>query len=132
MELRFLIRKDYPVFNLTTTLTEILAKMRVSDKDVYAVTNEANILMGVIYLNDIKSIILGPREDAKNITAGDIMMKQVMLTIEDDMESAIQKYEKLNSAKNVLPIVDKEGKWLGFISKASILDKYRAEIVKTS
>ncbi|MGF7232944.1 chloride channel protein [Arachidicoccus sp.] len=132
LELRFLIRKDYPVFQLTSTMAEILASIRVSDKDVYAVTNEANVLMGVIYLNDMKTIILGPQTDTQNITAGDIMMKQVMLTIEDDMESAIRKYEKLNSAKNVLPIVDKEGKWLGFIAKASILDKYRAEIVKTS
>lgn len=134
LELRFLIRKDYPVFQLTTTLAEILETIRTSDKDVYAVVNDQNILSGVIYLNDVKSILFDYKKKEENvkIKAADIMLKQSTLTIKDDMQSAIQKFEKLHSAKNILPIVDNDGLWLGFISKASILDKYRSEIIRSA
>jgi CIC family chloride channel protein len=86
----------------------------------------------VIYLNDIKTILFDDkkREENAKVTAGDLMMKQSTLTIKDDMHSAIHKFEKLHSAKNVLPVVDEDGIWLGFISMASILDKYLSEIIK--
>lgn len=134
LELRFLIRKDYPVFQLTTTLAEILDTIRTSDKDVYAVVNDQNALSGVIYLNDVKSILFDYKKKEENVKvkAADIMLKQSTLTIKDDMQSAIQKFEKLHSAKNILPIVDNDGLWLGFISKASILDKYRSEIIRSA
>lgn len=136
LELRFLIRKDYPVFKINAALNDILAALHDTDKDVYAVTDDKNVLQGVIYLNDVKSILFdnanNKKEDSIAITAGDLMMKQTPLTIEDDMESALLKFEKLTSAKNILPIIDSEGKWIGFISKSSILDKYRAEIIRSS
>lgn len=134
LELRLLIRKDYPIFQLKSTMEDILETIRTSDKDVYAVVGEHNILAGVIYLNDVKSILFDykKKEGNVNVFAGDIMLKQSTLTIKDDMQSALQRFESLNSTKNVLPIVDMEGVWLGFISKAAILDKYRSEIVRTS
>ncbi|HEY0298388.1 MAG TPA: chloride channel protein, partial [Arachidicoccus sp.] len=135
LELRFLIKKDFPVFNINATLNDILIALHNTDKDIYAVTDDKNILQGVIYLNDVKSILFDnakKQEDEIEIKAGDLMLKQPPLTIEDDMESAILKFEKLTSAKNILPVIDKEGAWLGFISKSSILDKYRAEIIRTS
>lgn len=135
LELRFLIRKDFPVFRINAALNDILAALHNTDKDVYAVTDEKDILQGVIYLNDVKSILFdnaNNKEENIAITAGDLMMKQTPLTIEDDMESALLKFEKLTSAKNILPIIDSEGKWMGFISKSSILDKYRAEIIRSS
>ena len=134
LELRFLVSKDYPVFHLHTEMAEILSAIRNSDKDVYAVIGDGDEqrLQGVIYLNDIKSILFddNKKEENAKITAGDLMMKQITLTIKDDMHSAIHKFEKLHSAKNVLPVVNQEGIWLGFISKASILDKYRSEITR--
>jgi len=136
LELRFLISKDYPVFQLNTDLTAMLEVIRASDKDVYAVVEaaegEMQQLKGVIYLNDIKTILFDDKkkEENRKVTAGDLMMKQIALTIKDDMHSAIHKFEKLHSAKNVLPVVDENGNWLGFISKASILDKYRSEIIR--
>ncbi|ANI90629.1 hypothetical protein A9P82_05000 [Arachidicoccus ginsenosidimutans] len=134
LELRFLIRKDFPAFNVNATLNDILISLHNTDKDVYAVIDDKNVLQGVIYLNDVKNILFDNAQRAEDIaiSAGDLMMKQTPLTIEDDMESAILKFEKLTSAKNILPIIDKEGKWLGFISKSSILDKYRSEIIRSS
>lgn len=135
LELRFLIRKDFPHFNVNASLKDMLIALHDTDKDVYAVTDDKNILQGVIYLNDVKNILFdnanNKGEDIR-ITAGDLMMKQIPLTIEDDMESALLKFEKLTSSKNILPITDSENKWLGFISKSSILDKYRAEIIRSS
>ena len=134
LELRFLISKEYPVFHLHTGLEQMLHTIRSSDKDVYAVIGDGDskLLHGVIYLNDIKTILFDDkkREENANVSAGDLMMKQTTLTIKDDMHSAIHKFERLHSAKNVLPVIDEEGIWLGFISKASILDKYRSEIIR--
>jgi len=134
LELRILIRKDYPVFKVHTGISEILSSIQRSDKDVYAVVSDGDKqhLEGVIYLNDMKFIIFDDkkREENAKVTAGDLMTKQKTLTNKDDMHSAIHKFEKLNSAKNVLPVINEEGVWLGFIAKSSILDRYRSEIIK--
>jgi len=134
LELRFLIKKDFPVFNVNTPLAEIIAALRTSDKDVYAVTEDDNTLAGVIYFNDVKSILFnsvqGKPENEIPVTAGDLMTKIPPLTIEDDMESAITKFERLPFEKDMLPVIDENSKWLGFISKSAILDRYRAEIIR--
>jgi CIC family chloride channel protein len=134
LELRFLIKKDFPVFDVNAPLDEIIAALRITDKDVYAVTENDNTLAGVIYFNDIKNVLFdsvqGKTEQEHPITAGDLMIKISPLTIEDDMESAIAKFERQPFEKHMLPVIDGNGKWLGFISKSAILDKYRAEIIR--
>ena len=133
LELRLLINKHYPSFNINATYKEIMIVLRSTDKDVYAVVDDDKKLSGVIYLNDLKSIFLGEENvEQKYITAGDLMSKPPTLSIDDDIESALSKFEQLSTSTFTLPVIDKDGKWVGFIVKSAILDKYREEIIRVS
>ncbi|MDR0792825.1 MAG: chloride channel protein [Chitinophagaceae bacterium] len=133
LELRLLINSNYPCFNMSAGYKEIMTALRSTNKEVYAVTDDNKKLTGVIYLNDLKSVLLSEDDDEyKNVTAGDLMSKPPTLFIDDDIESALSKFEQLNISYFALPVIDKESRWVGFIVKSAILEKYREEIIRIS
>lgn len=130
LELTHMIQTDYLRLPLKTTLPDIARFISQDSKDVYAVTGENNKLEGVIYLNDIKSLVLSDLSKNKDTKASDIMLKPRFLTINDDVETALYAFEQNNSS--TVAVVTETGAWAGFITKAAVLDRYRQEIVQLS
>jgi CIC family chloride channel protein len=130
LELLHMVEKDHLAFTPDTSLQSMIRQITTNNKDVYAVIDTHKKLLGSIYLNDIKSILLDDQQKSKAISVADVMLKQASVNINEDAESVLYKFEQLNAA--VLAVTDDEGKWLGFISKSSILDRYRQEIIRYS
>ncbi|BAV08075.1 chloride channel protein [Filimonas lacunae] len=130
LELTHMVGTDYLRFNTKTTLPEIARLISHDLNDVYAVTSEGNKLEGVIYLNDIKSLMLDYLDKNQYTTATDVMIKQRFLTVNDDVETALYTFEQQNVS--TLAVVTETGAWAGFITKAAILDRYRQEILQLS
>lgn len=130
LELTHMVDTAYLHFASRTTLPEIARMISRDLKDVYAVTGEGGKLEGVVYLNDIKSLMLDDMDKNRNTTAADVMLKQRFLSINDDVETALYSFEQNNTS--TLAVVTETGAWAGFITKAAILDRYRQEIVQLS
>ena len=130
LELTHMLDKGYLQFPLHTTLPEIAKLISRDLKDVYAVTGANNKLQGVIYLNDIKSLMLDDLAKNINTKAADVMIRQRFLTVNDDVETALYAFEQHNTS--TLAVVTEDGEWAGFITKPSILDRYRQEILRVS
>ena len=132
LELSLLINHDYPSFLTTSKMDEILHTIAHSDKDVYSVVDENGHYKGVIRLKNFKHVFMEEMKDSANITAKDFMQKEEPLTLKDDIDSALHKFEISENTNSVLPVTDSNGKMLGFIRKSSILDKYRKELLNSS
>lgn len=130
LELTHMIDKEYLQFKLNTTLPEIARLISHDRKDAYAVTGDSNKLHGVIYLNDIKSLILDNLNKNEQTVAADLMVKQHFLSLNDDVETALYTFEQQNTS--ILAVVTDNGEWAGFITKPAILDRYRQEILRLS
>lgn len=130
LELTHMIQKDYLSFSGKTALPEIARLISQDAKDVYAVTGADNKLTGVIYLNDIKSLLLDDLQKNRHTLASDVMLKPKFLTVNDDVETALYNFEQNNT--HTLAVVTETGAWAGFITKAAILDRYRQEILQLS
>ena len=132
LELSLLINHDYPSLLITSNMDEILHTIAHSDKDVYSVIDEQGKYKGVIRLKNFKHVFMEEMKDSANITAKDFMQKEEPLTLKDDIDSALHKFEISENTNSVLPVTDSNGKMLGFIRKSSILDKYRKELLNTA
>lgn len=130
MELLHLIERDHLAFLSATPWQQVIKQIASSNKDVYAVTDEDKKLIGTIYLNDIKSILFDDQQTTKPAAAGDVMSKQTPVNINDDAASVLYKFEQQNAG--TLAVVDDENRWMGFVTKSAILDKYRQEIIHYS
>jgi CIC family chloride channel protein len=130
LELTHMVGTDYLQFQLNTTLPQIAKLISRDLKDVYAVVGDHNKLQGVIYLNDIKSLMLDDLARNTNTRAADLMIRQRFLSVNDDVETALYAFEQHNTS--TLAVVTEDGEWAGFITKAAILDRYRQEILRVS
>jgi CIC family chloride channel protein len=125
-----MVGTDYLQFQLNTTLPQIAKLISRDLKDVYAVVGDHNKLQGVIYLNDIKSLMLDDLAKNTNTRAADLMIRQRFLSVNDDVETALYAFEQHNTS--TLAVVTEDGEWAGFITKPAILDRYRQEILRVS
>jgi len=93
------------------------------------VVDDNNVLLGIITLDDIREIIL--KEELYDIIlAFEIMnVPPAIIDINEKMEDVMEKFESLNAWN--LPVVN-EGKYVGFVSKSSVFNKYRDLLIKLS
>lgn len=132
LELGLLVQHDYPLLHISAKMDEILNTITHSEKDVYGVVDENGIYKGVIRLKNFKYVFMEEMKMSDKITAQDFMQKEQPLTLKDDIDSALHKFEISENTNSVLPVTDSTGKMLGFIRKSHILDKYRKELLNTA
>ena len=117
------IEKDFTVVHPSMSLKDMVDIISQSRRNLFPVTDETGTLLGVVLLDDIRNIMFRPdlyrrinverfmsRPPAKIILG--TPMEQVMKTFDD------------TGAWN-LPVIDEDGKYVGFVSKSKIFNSYR-------
>jgi CIC family chloride channel protein len=120
--------KVYPDMNLGEIVHGAVIK---SNRNVFPVVGEEQgELLGVILLDDIRSIMFDQTLYDK-ILAKEIMQEPpAIIHIEEDKMTTIMKKFKQSGAWN-LPVI-KEGKYYGFISKSKLLTVYRNKLIEVT
>ena len=111
------------------TLGEILPVISNSSRDIYPVLDKEGRLLGTVWLNDVKKDMFDSSNYSRPVS--DYMEKEEICAYSDDrMEDVISKFEKTGGWN--LPVIDKDGKWLGFVSKSHIFFAYRERLHEVS
>ncbi len=123
-----MIETDFSTIHFKSALRSIVETIKHSNRNTFPVINKENKLLGIIYLDNIKEEMFNP-ELYDKIIAKEIMRKpSTIIDVKEDIFSIMKKFEE--SGQWNLPVVD-SGIYLGFLSKSSILDKYRHELLET-
>lgn len=123
MKLRYLVEKDYLILQEEDQLTDRMTEILQAKRNLFPVLNEEQVFIGLIYMEDILKMSMAQQE-------GVLSVKELMhpapdiVVITDPMKKVLVKMESQNVW--LLPVVDEESKYIGFISKTSIFNKYRA------
>ncbi|MDD5571464.1 MAG: chloride channel protein [Bacteroidales bacterium] len=110
-------------------LLELIKVLEKSKSNVVAVTDERNILLGIIETEDIRNIMF--KQDVYDYVEIKHLMKRppAFIYVDENMDAAVKKFDKTQSWN--LPVIRKETKeFIGFISKSTIFSKYR-ELLKS-
>lgn len=128
IDVKDMIEKDFATIHFQATLRDIVETIKHSKRNTFPVVKKNNKLLGIIYLDNIKEEMFKP-ELYDIVTAKEVMQKASMVinTVED-IFSIMKKFEE--SGQWNLPVVENEI-YIGFLSKSSILDKYRHELLET-
>ena len=121
-----LIEKSSSVLDINATTTALLEVVKTGKRNIIAVLDHKS-LAGIIYLEDLRPLLFNP-ELQKQIEIANMMKIPVdLISLDDDMISIVNKFDETSTW--VLPVVDSEHAFVGFISKSAVLNRYR-EVLK--
>ncbi len=117
-----LIEKNFLTTGPDATLGEFVKLVAKSQRNVFPVTDEENNFLGVIFINDIRHIIF-EHEQYDSVYISNLMyMPDTIVDQGATMEDVAQKFAETSHYN--LPVL-KDGKYIGFVSRANVFSAYR-------
>ena len=122
MSLMELVEENFAVLRPEQSLGEFVDIIAHSKRNLFPVVDKKQQFLGIILLDDVRDVMFHPEKYETAKVADFYHNPPTTLQYDEPMESVMDKFER-HQAWN-LPVV-KEGKYLGFVSKSSILGQYR-------
>ncbi len=125
-----LLQDKYDMIGIDKTLRELVEIIKRSEKNIFAVADQKGRFAGIIELNDIKQRLFQPELFDKVMIRSLLKKPAAVLLLSQDMHSVMEKFDITQSW--YLPVLDKERKFMGFISKSKLFSKYREILASQS
>ncbi|MCD8293266.1 MAG: chloride channel protein [Prevotellaceae bacterium] len=130
MKMENVVETDFVVVHPQMDLGELVKAITAARRNVFPVTDEEGKLLGIVQLDDIRNIMFR-QELYHRFTVSKLMVAaQTRLFDTDNMEQVMQIFDETHAWN--LPVVDEDGKYLGFVSKSKILTSYRQVMIDFS
>jgi len=129
MNTRELIETDFEILTPDLNLGQLIYYIARSKRDLFPVVDENGILKGMIKMNDIRNIMF-EQDLYEKITVQDLMyMPEFFISPNDSIELIIEKFK--TCGRYNLAVI-KDGKYIGFISRARVFSAYRDTMANLS
>lgn len=124
------IERNFTIVKMNSTLGDFIKDIAQSTRNIYPVLDGNSVMKGVVYLDDVKEDMF---ESSKYDTSYVYTyMKQPEAYVYEDerMESVMAKFEATKAWN--LPVIDRDGHYIGFVSKSNIFSIYRERLQEVS
>ena len=112
------------------TLGEVVNQISVSKHNVFPVLNARRQLVAVLYIDDIRHIMFRT-ELYKQLRVSQLMVSPAArLSTQDEMDAVVKVFGQTGAW--TLPVVDSEGRFVGFIRKSRVFTMYRQMLADIS
>lgn len=123
ISLQEMLQDSYDSIGIDKNLKDLVEIIKNSQKNIFAVKDNKGRFAGIIELNDIKQKLFQP-EQFEKVSIRSIMKKPAsILFLTDNMHEVMEKFDITQSW--YLPVLDTDKKFIGFISKTKLFNKYR-------
>ncbi|MCM1532621.1 MAG: chloride channel protein [Bacteroides sp.] len=129
MSVERLIERNFVTISPDDTLGQLVESISRSSRNIFPVTASDGEFLGIVFLDDIKTLIFKP-ELYGQITVKELMYKpQTIIYRQENMEQVARKFH--NSPDYNIPVLD--GKtYVGFVSRANVFSNYRNKVKEFS
>ena len=117
------IETDFVSVSPDMNLKQMVKVIAQSNRNLFPVTDDDTVLVGVVQLDDIRNIMFRP-DLYHRIKVNDFMTVPSHKVLVDMPMVQVMKIFEDSGAWN-LPVVDHEGRYVGFVSKSKIFNNYR-------
>lgn len=123
------VETDFSEVKYTATLRDLVEHIAVSKRNIFPVVDKDSALRGLITVDDIREIMF--KQDLYDkMTVKELMRRPAyIITEKDDIRSAMKLFDESHLWN--IPVIT-GGKYRGFVSKSTILEKYRDVLIKSS
>jgi chloride channel protein, CIC family len=123
IRLEDMLQDNYDTIDINKTLKDLVDIIKRSDRNIFGITDSKGKFAGIVELNDIKQRLFQPEQFEKTSIKSLVKKPAAILQQDQDMHAVMEKFDITQSW--YLPVLDKEKKFLGFISKTKLFNKYR-------
>jgi len=122
MKVDNLIETNFKTVDKDANLGDLVKVIAESTRNIFPVVDENNYFIGVVNLDDIRNVIF-QHELYDKLTVNELMtVPSTHVTPDDSMEEVAKKIQQTGRFNIV---VLKDGKYLGFVSRANVFLNYR-------
>ncbi|MCD8288036.1 MAG: chloride channel protein [Porphyromonadaceae bacterium] len=124
------IETDFLPVHPDMTLGDMVKVISQSHRNSFPVLDQNGILLGIVLLDDIRNIMFRTELYERFKVSTFMIIPPGKIEINMPMEQVMKIFDETNAWN--LPVVDSEGKYLGFVSKSKIFNSYRRVLVHFS
>ncbi|HON21215.1 MAG TPA: chloride channel protein, partial [Bacteroidales bacterium] len=121
-----IVENDFSIISPHATLKDLIVLIENSNRNVFPVVDENSVFCGVIVLDDVRKDIFHQETYSRPIKEY-IYLPKTSIHPKESMLSVVNKFKQTGYYN--MPVIDKEGKYYGFVSRANAYTQYR-EIVE--
>ncbi|WP_234406521.1 chloride channel protein [Prolixibacter bellariivorans] len=129
LKLRNVIETDLQTVSVDANLGELVKVISKSKRNIFPVVDKNNRFEGIVLLDDIREIMFNNEMYDKTFVTDVMTMPPTTVSKDERMESVMKKFHETRAWN--LPVLE-DGKYIGFISKATIFNAYRNVLVHFS
>ena len=130
LKMENVVERDFKSVKPNMDMGEMIGIIASSHRNIFPVVDDEDKLMGIVLLDDIRNIMFR-QELYHRFTVEKLMvLPPARLLFSDNMEQVMQKFDDTNAWN--LPVVDDEGKYVGFVSKSKVFNQYRGMLLDFS
>ena len=130
MDIESVVETDFQKVQPNHDLGEMVRVISKAKRNMFPVVDIRGVLLGIVILDDIRHIMFR-QELYHRFTVGSFMVvPPACINMEDSMEEVMRKFDETKAWN--LPVIDADGKYVGFLSKSRILNSYRQMLVDFS
>ena len=130
MNIESVVETDFEKVAPDMDLGEMVKVISKARRNLFPVVDARGVLLGIVILDDIRNIMFRQELYHRFYVSRFMTSPPARINIEDSMEEVMKKFDDTKAWN--LPVVDKEGKYRGFLSKSRILNSYRQMLVDFS
>ncbi len=130
MNVESVVENDFAKVSPEMDLGKMVQVISKTRRNVFPVVNGKDELLGIVLLDDIRNIMFR-QELYHRFTVDKFMVSPpAKIHTNDSMDIVMRKFDDTKAWN--LPVVDEDGKYVGFISKSKIFNNYRQVLVDFS
>lgn len=122
MKVSRLIETNFRTVHLDSTMRDFTKEVAKSTRNIFPVVDEEMNFYGVIFINDVRNIIFNTEIWDTTLVKDLMYMPDLLVDPSESMQAVAQKFQESNHYN--LPVI-KNGKYLGFVSRAQVFSTYR-------
>jgi CIC family chloride channel protein len=126
LSLANLTERDHQVFHPADALKDLVRQIARVDKQIFAVVDDVHRLVGVIPVNDIRAMLFQPESHDKTLLKELIRKPSAELLLDTPMTKVMAEFDRTGA--DYLPVVDEDKRFVGFVSKTRLFEKYRLQV----
>ena len=124
-----LMETDFVRLRENATLGDVVSIISTARRNIFPIIDDFGDLLGVVQLDDLREDMFKQHKWGNHITT--YMIQPPDKILQNEMiQEVLPRFEQNHTW--MLPVVDKNNRYKGFISKSRILDAYREQLVNIS
>jgi chloride channel protein, CIC family len=128
LDLAELIETNFSTIREDDNLKSLIKIISTSSRNTYPVINEKRELVGLILLDNIRGIIFTAEKPEEMPVVKLMNPPAAVIRVNENLHEVLKKFDETNLWN--LPVVH-NNQYMGFVSKSSVLTKYRAELLRS-